>query len=709
MDNGSGYSLNLNKAEIIVGVHNFYEEITTDGFLFKNRNTSIGHNLLSQWVDLFEFSKNFNIRLVTLDQVSDFEQLDVVLFLDRPDPNNRNVQEVFSRSKILKYLIIYENPMIHPGNWEAAYHDNFGRIFTWDDDLVDNVRYFKFNYATDLVERRPLMVSKEEFREKKLVSMISGAKLVNHPNSLYQRRLDIISWFQRFYPDEFDLWGKGWQSLGLPCYRGETSDKEATGSNYRFQFTLENAKGFKGYISEKIFDAFVSGAIPIYAGAPNVHEHIPEETYISLDKFSTLDELRSFLHSFSYDDYLEKLKNIDQFLNSSRFAQFSPRFFSERLVSFILRDLSETKNTNDRAARNELRIESQHFSGPVSQVKVANSWTPSDLIVVVPYGYEMEVFRRARKNWAKYASIFDSIEILFFRDSRDHALGEVFFEGKDLVVGTKCAFTSATEKIQGYSQSGIWSPQENFSVLFRNITLYHHLLRTRKTPFYLYHATVTSVVDFRGLAAATEVYKCEELLAGMPGRLANPALKGLTFVCGTNNLVSSDIVKAMTDRYKFGDGHTFFPNDVWQALALTDKPRKVLPFFTVESPQELHSFDEQLFRKKIRCALDLGYFHFRVKTQELRNINGMPATEKTVYRREDVDPILMDLIMEEICTYDFKPERVAALLGQLSLLTTNTSSLEFPAFAGEQFMRFKVPYPFNDNDISKFLPPSVAA
>ena len=35
-----------------VVIQNHYEFITTDGYLFKNENSDIGHNLLRPWVQL---------------------------------------------------------------------------------------------------------------------------------------------------------------------------------------------------------------------------------------------------------------------------------------------------------------------------------------------------------------------------------------------------------------------------------------------------------------------------------------------------------------------------------------------------------------------------------------------------------------------------------------------------------------------------------
>jgi hypothetical protein len=687
--------------KITILVHNFYEEITTNGFLFHNQNTSIGHNLLAQWVDFYQMGIRLGYDLFTLDQIENIEDIDLLICLDRPSPHNTIINSILANPRIIKYLVTYENPMIYPGNWASDFHDKFSRIYTWNDDLVDNRKYFKINYATQIQEKMSLVVSQKEFDKRKLCGMICGAKYINHPNSIYQLRINIINWFQQNATNEFDLWGQGWGKFNLPCYHGETANKLVTGNGYKFLFTLENAKGYSGYISEKIFDGFISGSVPVYLGAPNVTSHIPKNTFIALDDFDSLEKLVIFINSISYESYCEYLKNIDVFLNSAQFEQFSIRYFTNSAFDHITQDCKikilgapEVTPTIENKIDRHIKLS--------NQIIVHQTWKPHDLIIAVPYGFELPLFQKARFLWENFKNIYKDLEIIFFRDSHDLPLGEVVFDRGDLVVGTKCEFTNNLTEDINYAKSGSWGPHENFSVLFRNITLYQFLLRTRKNPFYLYHSTVTSVVDFRGLAEAISNYQFDGLLAGMPGQLASSQFKGLTFVCGTNNLVSSDIAKLMTERYKFGDPSTFFPNDVWQALNLQDVKRKVLPFFTVGTPVDFSNFDEYFFRRKIQKALELGHFHFRVKTLEPR-LPWRGSTHISEYKRENIDPLLMKIIMEEIGKFDFKNGAVSSLLAQLSEHTNASRTLEFNPFENNTFMKFPANAPFNDDEVSSYL------
>ena len=50
-------------------------------------------------------------------------------------------------------------------------------------------------------------------------------------------------------------------------------------SNYKFSIAMENSEG-QGYISEKIFDSFIAGTIPIYYGGYMIDEFIVSLRYI---------------------------------------------------------------------------------------------------------------------------------------------------------------------------------------------------------------------------------------------------------------------------------------------------------------------------------------------------------------------------------------------------------------------------------------------
>jgi hypothetical protein len=54
-----------------------------------------------------------------------------------------------------------------------------------------------------------------------------------------------------------------------------------------------------GWITEKIFDCFYSGTIPVYLGAPDIDDWIRADCFVDMRGFSDFAELRAFLKQLS--------------------------------------------------------------------------------------------------------------------------------------------------------------------------------------------------------------------------------------------------------------------------------------------------------------------------------------------------------------------------------------------------------------------------
>jgi hypothetical protein len=313
-----------------VGIHNHYEFITRDGYLFKNENSDVGHNLLRPWMELHNMCKLTGIDLYTLDQV-DPRELDFVIYMDRPrvEPDIGNA---------CKALVLYEPPAILPDSWDPAYHDQFTKVLTWNDELAGKGIYEKHNFTVDWEARQRCHMTEEEFRARKLLTIIQSAKNMQFPGSLYTKRIEAILWFQQNDMFQFDLYGHGWNIKNFHCYKGKTDNKLKTYSNYRFALTFENCDNAVGYISEKILDAFMAGIVPVYWGAPNVTDHIPPECFIDMREFGGWQDLHGYLTSMDYARYAEYLEAIDGFILSDKANQFSNEHEVKQLYRLIERN-----------------------------------------------------------------------------------------------------------------------------------------------------------------------------------------------------------------------------------------------------------------------------------------------------------------------------------------------------------------------------------
>lgn len=72
---------------------------------------------------------------------------------------------------------------------------------------------------------------------------------------------------------------------------------------------MENS-ALKDYVTEKVYDGLVAGCVPIYLGAPNVADYIPDNnSIINFDVLGTPEALKDELEILAHNDsaYLEKL------------------------------------------------------------------------------------------------------------------------------------------------------------------------------------------------------------------------------------------------------------------------------------------------------------------------------------------------------------------------------------------------------------------
>lgn len=321
-----------------IGVWNFYEELTTDGFLFKNTNAAIGHNLLKPWCDLYAYGQAHGMHFVTLDQVTGPEELDAVIFMDRPRMDSPMVARLLN-ADIAKYLCLYETEIIKPDNWDAEFHKRFDRLFTWSDRHVDHSRYIKINSAIDPEPAYDFEALKAAFHQRKLCTLIAGAKAAQHPNELYSERLRAIHWFQVNAPQDFDLYGFGWNPVVFPSYIGAVDDKLATLARYRFAICYENARNYPGYITEKILDCFRAGVVPVYLGAPNIDQWIPPDCYIDRNDFTNEQALYAYLSAMDAETHGAYVDRIRDLLASPKIYPFTTECFITTLTSLLARDV----------------------------------------------------------------------------------------------------------------------------------------------------------------------------------------------------------------------------------------------------------------------------------------------------------------------------------------------------------------------------------
>ncbi|SCZ67241.1 glycosyltransferase family 10 domain-containing protein [Thiohalomonas denitrificans] len=258
------------------------------------------------------------------------------------------------------YALLVESSIIRPESYRRKNHRHFKKIFTWHDGLVClNESYVKVCYGFSFPERIPTGLVDRQ----KLCALIISNKSSNARGELYSKRREVIRWFEGNHPSDFDLYGRGWNRLNLGAsllssvlrrvrpvvyvldllfaekyrsYRGEVLSKANVLSRYKFGIAFENVVNVPGYITEKIFDCLFSGCVPIYFGANNIKDYIPEECFIDFRRYESFDELYEYISALSDDAYLEYQRNILEFIYGGAADRFSARTFARTIVDEVV-------------------------------------------------------------------------------------------------------------------------------------------------------------------------------------------------------------------------------------------------------------------------------------------------------------------------------------------------------------------------------------
>lgn len=208
----------------------------------------------------------------------------------------------------------------------------FDVILTWNDDLVDNIKFFKFYFP---MPNQSNKIEYIPFRQKKMLTNISGYKLSKRKNELYSKRIEAIKYFEKNAKDDFEFYGVGWNEEEYSSYKGKVDNKLDVLKNYKFSLCYENECGLNGLISEKIFDCFYARTIPIFWGAENIDEYIPKKCYIDKRDFSSYEELHNYLVNMTEEEYNLRINEIEKYLESDNFKKHSPEYFAETVYKVI--------------------------------------------------------------------------------------------------------------------------------------------------------------------------------------------------------------------------------------------------------------------------------------------------------------------------------------------------------------------------------------
>lgn len=308
-----------------------------------------GHNIF--WnIDRELSSKDICIKTLDNDKKNDG---DLYIFSDVPYPWRIKEWAKTLVTRKRNILFCFESPIVNPFSHIKTLHHFFRKVYTWDDELVDNKKYFKF-----FIPQLPNGLNTRiiDFQKRKFLTLINAKKdtpllfslLSPYKKNLYKKRMQAINFFSDQIPKAFDLYGKGWDkpipwdlkerlfgAKQYETYKGELkSDKIEKLSHYKFCLCFENTEA-PGYITEKIFDCLKARCVPIYKGAPDVVKYIPKECFIDARQFNNFKTVLDFLNNIDEKTFMRYIMDMELFLSNQRVRK---TWFEKLFQSILVRE-----------------------------------------------------------------------------------------------------------------------------------------------------------------------------------------------------------------------------------------------------------------------------------------------------------------------------------------------------------------------------------
>jgi hypothetical protein len=250
-----------------------------------------------------EFEKVLEARGHSICSADMTEKADAVI----TNAYNSRIARYLEKSEIpvsRRILVLWEPYIVETIRYRIATLSAFGAHFAPSIQWAERVDAHPFKWPQDAIPRDQIF-DHWRFRKKQGV-MVQGNKFSARKGELYSLRRKVII---NLDSDDLDLYGTNWNdgfrfdwlhwSMSLVNsnyheislkslfgigkkyrnYKGVTSDKNKTLSEYKISIVIENSADF---VSEKLFDSARAGCVSVYVG-PSLEQYgIPAESAIQV-------------------------------------------------------------------------------------------------------------------------------------------------------------------------------------------------------------------------------------------------------------------------------------------------------------------------------------------------------------------------------------------------------------------------------------------
>jgi hypothetical protein len=287
-----------------------------------------------------------NIPLTACDQGERIVCVDVA--------KQSEIRKLVSRHKTGAILVRNEPAVVCPGNFNTNLTNRFERIIDVGRPSTGNS--ISVNWPQTFPEASPECNPEERLGRAVVINAYKYSFL---RGQLYGLRAAVCS-----RSELVDLYGPGWSQsqsakvlllvkeliltllarrfprptylnylLRKPMnYLGTAEDKLSKLAEYRVSLVIENDPSF---LSEKLFDSFFAGTIPIYVGDTAAAFGIPENLYVSASK--TISDINAAVKNALEMDYSSWRKGLDEWLYSAEVIdKWSAKNVLPRIAGLVL-------------------------------------------------------------------------------------------------------------------------------------------------------------------------------------------------------------------------------------------------------------------------------------------------------------------------------------------------------------------------------------
>lgn len=145
----------------------------------------------------------------------------------------------------------------------------------------------------------------------------------------HRQRILFMHALRKRFAGNIDFFGKGFAFI---------PDKRQAIHDYKYLICLEN-NFHKNFWTEKISDAFLGRAVPVYAGCPNTADYFPEQSFINIDyraPETATQTIAGLLDGNSVADYAARLPYLEE-ARKCLFTHYNAPAALARLTRYIHR------------------------------------------------------------------------------------------------------------------------------------------------------------------------------------------------------------------------------------------------------------------------------------------------------------------------------------------------------------------------------------